>query len=162
MEIRNQPIGTLGRRPQGIFRNEFRPRKRAAQYIREYEILLLDDLKGIPQDEQGQYIAKFKEWVATLFAKHSRIMSAAITGPARFPTERNRKANNLRFSRRGISKLEERTQKGNRPPHRSGQTAGAENRRSVGAHKGRYRPFCRLEFVLDKLIQPFRNDCPKG
>lgn len=70
------------------------PEKRAAQYIREYEILLLDDLKGIPQDEQGQYIAKFKEWVATLFAKHSRIMSAAITGPARFPTERNRKANN--------------------------------------------------------------------
>lgn len=72
----------------------FDPEKRAAQYIREYEILLLDDLKGIPQDEQGQYIAKFKEWVATLFAKHSRIMSAAITGPARFPTERNRKANN--------------------------------------------------------------------
>ena len=62
--------------------------------IREYEKLLLDDLKEIPQDEQGQYIAKFKEWVATLFAKHSRIMSAAITGPARFPTERNRKANN--------------------------------------------------------------------
>lgn len=72
----------------------FDPERRAAQYIREYEKLLLDDLKEIPQDEQGQYIAKFKEWVATLFAKHSRIMSAAITGPARFPTERNRKANN--------------------------------------------------------------------
>ena len=72
----------------------FDPEKRAAQYIREYEKLLLDDLKEIPEDEQGQYIAKFKEWVATLFAKHSRIMSAAITGPARFPTERNRKANN--------------------------------------------------------------------
>lgn len=94
MEIRNQHGGTLGGRTQGIFRNEFRPPKRAAQYIREYEKLLLDDLKEIPQDEQGQYIAKFKEWVATLFAKHSRIMSAAITGPARFPTERNRKANN--------------------------------------------------------------------
>ena len=94
MEIRNQHGGTLGGRTQGIFRNEFDPEKRAAQYIREYEKLLLDDLKEIPQDEQGQYIAKFKEWVATLFAKHSRIMSAAITGPARFPTERNRKANN--------------------------------------------------------------------
>ena len=94
MEIRNQPIGTLGRRPQGIFLTSFDPEKRAAQYIRENEILLLDDLNGIPQAEQGQYIAKFKEWVATLFAKHSRIMSAAITGPARFPTERNRKANN--------------------------------------------------------------------
>lgn len=72
----------------------FDPEKRAAQYIREYETLLLDDLKEIPEDEQAQYIVKFKEWVATLFAKHSRIMSAAITGPARFPTERNRKANN--------------------------------------------------------------------
>lgn len=72
----------------------FDPEKRAAQYIREYEKMLLDDLKEIPEDEQGQYIAKFKAWIATLFAKHSRIMSAAITGPARFPTERNRKANN--------------------------------------------------------------------
>ena len=72
----------------------FDPEKRAAQYIREYEKLLLDDLKEIPQDEQGQYIAKFKEWVATLFAKHSRIMSAAITFTDTAPTERNRKANN--------------------------------------------------------------------
>lgn len=39
----------------------FDPEKRAAQYIQEYEKLLLDDLKEIPQDEQGQYTAKFKK-----------------------------------------------------------------------------------------------------
>lgn len=72
----------------------FSPEERAAQYIREYEAALLDDLKQIPESEQEQYIAKFKSWVRTLFDKHSRIMSAMITGPARFPTKRNEKANN--------------------------------------------------------------------
>ena len=61
----------------------FDPEKRAAQYIREYEKLLLDDLKEIPEDEQGQYIAKFKEWVATLFAKHSRLSLIHISEPTR-------------------------------------------------------------------------------
>lgn len=72
----------------------FSPEERAAQYIREYEAALLDDLKQIPESEQEQYIAKFKSWVRTLFDKHSRILSAMITGPARFPTRRNEKANN--------------------------------------------------------------------
>ena len=70
------------------------PEKRAAHYIREYEEALLDDLKQIPEAEQEQYIAKFRDWVRTLFDKHSRIMSAMITGPANFPTRRNEKANN--------------------------------------------------------------------
>lgn len=70
------------------------PDVRASQYIREYEYLLNEDLKTIPQEEQERYIAKFKEWVRTLFDKHSRILSAMITGPAKFPTSRNEKANN--------------------------------------------------------------------
>lgn len=72
----------------------FSPEERAAQYIRDYEQALLNDLKQVPDEEQEQYTAKFKEWVRTLFDKHSRIMSAMITGPARFPTRRNEKANN--------------------------------------------------------------------
>lgn len=72
----------------------FSPEERAAQYIRGYEEALLDDLKQIPDAEQEQYIAKFRDWVRTLFDKHSRIMSAMITGPANFPTRRNEKANN--------------------------------------------------------------------
>ena len=67
------------------------PEERGAQYIREYEAALIDDLKEIPADEQAQYIAKFTEWVRTLFDKHSRLLSAMITGPARFPTDRNKK-----------------------------------------------------------------------
>ena len=79
---------------RAFYGTSFSPERRAAQYIREYEEALLDDLKQIPDAEQERYIAKFKEWVRTLFDKHSRIMSAMITGPARFPTGRNEKANN--------------------------------------------------------------------
>lgn len=79
---------------RGFSGTSFSPEERATQYIRGYEEALLDDLKQIPETEQGQYIAKFRDWVRTLFDKHSRIMSAMITGPANFPTRRNEKANN--------------------------------------------------------------------
>lgn len=72
----------------------FSPEERGAQYIRDYEKALNSDLVNIPEDEKERYITKFKEWVRTLFYKHSNIMSAMITGPARFPTRRNEKANN--------------------------------------------------------------------
>ena len=72
----------------------FSPEKRAAQYIRDYETALNDDLNNMPEDEKERYITKYKEWVRILFDKHSRILSAMITGPARFPTRRNEKANN--------------------------------------------------------------------
>lgn len=62
--------------------------------IREYEEALLEDLKKLPAEEHKEYTEKFRAWVETLFDKHSRILSAMITGPARFPTERNNKANN--------------------------------------------------------------------
>lgn len=72
----------------------FSPEERGAHYIRSYEEALNSDLENIPQEEQEQYIAKFKEWVRTLFDKHSRCLSSMITGPANFPTRRNEKANN--------------------------------------------------------------------
>lgn len=70
------------------------PEERAALYIREYEETLLEDLKKLPTEEHKEYTEKFRAWVETLFDKHSRILSAMITGPARFPTARNNKANN--------------------------------------------------------------------
>lgn len=70
------------------------PEERARMYIHEYEDLLQSDLKAIPQEEHERYIAKFREWVRTLFEKHSRILSVMVTGSARFPTSRNAKANN--------------------------------------------------------------------
>mgnify|MGYP003212767629 FL=1 len=72
----------------------FVPDERATQYIRDYEKELNYDLTNMPENEKERYITKYKDWVRTLFSKHSRIMSAMITGPARFPTRRNEKANN--------------------------------------------------------------------
>ena len=72
----------------------FSPEERARYYIHSYEEALQDDLKVIPDEERGQYVHTFREWVRILFTRHSRILSPMITGPARFPTSRNNKANN--------------------------------------------------------------------
>lgn len=77
-----------------FYSTSYVPEERAAQYIRDYEKELNADLANMPESEKEHYITKYKDWVRTLFAKHSRIMSAMITGPARFPTRRNEKANN--------------------------------------------------------------------
>lgn len=77
-----------------FYSTSFVPEERATQYIRDYEKELNADLENMPENEKEHYITKYKDWVRTLFNKHSRIMSAMITGPARFPTRRNEKANN--------------------------------------------------------------------
>lgn len=69
------------------------PEERALDYIRNYEKQVLDDMAKMPDTMKDEYFDKFRARIITLFGKHSRIMSAAITGPARFPTEKNRKAN---------------------------------------------------------------------
>ena len=69
----------------------FSPEERAALYIREYEETLLEDLKKLPTEEHKEYTEKFRTWVVTLFDKHSRILSAMITGPAPYITERKGK-----------------------------------------------------------------------
>lgn len=71
----------------------FSPEERAMQYIRGYEQDLIEDLKLLSADAHQAYFDKYKAKVADLFAKHSRCASPMITGPAKFPTERNRKAN---------------------------------------------------------------------
>lgn len=76
------------------YSTSFNPEERAAFHIRMYEVELNDDISRMPEEEKERYISKYKEWARTLFDKHSRIMSAAITGPARFPTQRNEKMNN--------------------------------------------------------------------
>lgn len=72
----------------------FSPEERAAHYIRDFEKELNTDLESVPEGEKERYIAKYKDWVRTIFDRHSRILSAMITGPANFPTRRNEKANN--------------------------------------------------------------------
>lgn len=70
------------------------PEVRSCQYIRDYEETLLSDLKEIPEAYHAEYYEKFRSWVETLFAKHANILSAMITGPARFNHRRNDAANN--------------------------------------------------------------------
>lgn len=72
----------------------FNPELRAEQFIREYEELLQEDLQQMTSDDKEQYVAKFKGWLEVLLEKHSRIMSAMIVGPAKFPSKRNEKMNN--------------------------------------------------------------------
>lgn len=72
----------------------FSPEERAAQYIRDYETTLINDLTKIPEDEQSRYIDKYTDWVRTLFEKHSRCLSTMIAGPSNFPARRAEKANN--------------------------------------------------------------------
>lgn len=69
------------------------PEDRALQYIRDYEIEVVEDLLQIPEDSKSEYVKKYREWIVSLFSSHSRIISAMIVGPARFPTARNQKAN---------------------------------------------------------------------
>lgn len=77
-----------------FYSTSFSPEERGAYYIRTYEEELNADIEKMPEEERERYISKYKEWVKILFDKHSRIMSAMITGPARFPTRRNEKMNN--------------------------------------------------------------------
>lgn len=71
----------------------FIPEVRAATAIREYESLVIEDLKNLPTEEHDDYVSRFKELVGVLFDKHSRVLSSMITGPANFPVKRNEKAN---------------------------------------------------------------------
>lgn len=66
-----------------FYSTSFVPEERATQYIRDYENELNTDLLNMPESEKEHYITKYKDWVRTLFAKHSRIMSAMITGMKR-------------------------------------------------------------------------------
>lgn len=69
------------------------PEERALQYIRDYEAEVNADLSQMPEQMHEEYYASYRAKITDLFHKHSRIMSAAITGPARFPTEKNRRHN---------------------------------------------------------------------
>ncbi|MDE5774190.1 MAG: hypothetical protein K2H86_07015 [Muribaculaceae bacterium] len=69
------------------------PEDRALQYIREYEKEMQEDLAILPENEKAQYLKEYHGWVSTLFSKHSRIASAMIVGPAKFPSAKNKSAN---------------------------------------------------------------------
>lgn len=69
------------------------PEERALQYIRDYEAEVNADLVEMPESMREEYYATYRSKITDLFHRHSRIMSAAIVGPARFPTAKNHRAN---------------------------------------------------------------------
>lgn len=80
---------------RAYYSTSFTPDERALRSIIDYERCLLSDLKSLPESEHESYIQKFKEKVRDLYSKHSRIMSAAITGPAKFPVASQQKHNEV-------------------------------------------------------------------
>lgn len=73
----------------------FSPEERAIQYIKEYEATLGADLEALPEEWRTEYYGRFIERVRDLFRLHGRIASPMIVGPAKFPTRRNQKANEV-------------------------------------------------------------------
>lgn len=59
-----------------------------------YEEQLNSDMEQIPEEFHEEYYTKFHSWVAEILAKESRVASAFVTGPAKFNSARNEKANN--------------------------------------------------------------------
>jgi len=72
----------------------FSPDKRGDQTIKDFSDQLSGDLAELPEEARDEYKAKFERLFTTWLNALSRTASAMITGPARFPTERNRKRQN--------------------------------------------------------------------
>lgn len=70
----------------------FTPEKRAESTVLTYEKELNDDLKQMSEPERERYIAGYKKHLFAWLGALSRCLSPMITGPARFPGERNRRA----------------------------------------------------------------------
>ena len=69
----------------------FSPEKRAESCVNDFTAELKADLAELGDkagDYKEKYIAHLRKWVS----RKSRCLSVMITGPANFPTERNRKA----------------------------------------------------------------------
>jgi hypothetical protein len=79
------------------YNTSFTPDVRADQCVREYSAELEADLAELG-DRAGDYAAKYVARLRTWAGRKSRCLSAMITGPANFPTTRNRKAMNAEES----------------------------------------------------------------
>lgn len=107
MDLIKQPEASDLNRDRGIdaYRwNSFTPEKRAdadiAGYIKDILAFaeILEPLATTPEKmaeavaQVERYRLKYIEWENTLWAAKARTASPMITGPARFPVDRNRKA----------------------------------------------------------------------
>lgn len=75
--------------------SSFDPERAGRVELDSYTHSLADDLCEIQtatDEDKDRYREQFRAKVRDLFARESRIASAAVTGPARFPVARNNKA----------------------------------------------------------------------
>ena len=75
--------------------NSFDPARAGRVELEGYMRSLCDDLqiiKAAALMDKDRYCEQFRAKVCDLFARESRIASAAVTGPARFPVAKNQKA----------------------------------------------------------------------
>ena len=78
--------------------SSFEPERAGRVMIGSYQSCLDSDLAELPAESHDYYIEKFRQKVADLIAKNSRIASWAVTGPAKFNNRRNEKANNAYYN----------------------------------------------------------------
>lgn len=78
--------------------SSFEPERAGRVMIGSYQSCLDSDLAELPADSHDYYIEKFRQKVADIIAKNSRVASWAVTGPAKFNNRRNEKANNAYYN----------------------------------------------------------------
>lgn len=67
--------------------------KRGDRVISDYQRVLDEDLKEVPQEEQERYIDNFRKYLLNWLSAQSRCANWMVTGPANFNVRRNEKAN---------------------------------------------------------------------
>lgn len=69
------------------------PEGRGLRTLQDFEKTLVEDLKQIPNEEQENYIAKFKSNVSAYLSAESRCASSFVTGGANFNVRKAENAN---------------------------------------------------------------------
>lgn len=73
--------------------------KRGDKAISDYQALLDEDLKEVPQEEQERYVDNFHKYLLNWLSAQSRCANCMVTGPANFNVSRNEKANKSEMNR---------------------------------------------------------------
>lgn len=71
-----------------------RPETLGEDDITRHEKELHEDLQKMPEDQRARYTENYKRYFSDMLSSLSRCASAFVTGPAKFNTRRNEKANN--------------------------------------------------------------------
>lgn len=74
--------------------SSFNPERNGRVQIISYENDMNSILAQLPEEKHDDFYSKYHSFVSKILASQSRIASAAVTGPAKFNTRRNEKANN--------------------------------------------------------------------